>query len=291
LTAGSEREIADALTPDGYSLGRWRSVLNQGSFGTGIYMLSIGEAGKLGLSDLLNDDGKLPDARQIIQRYPEIVKEIRLPGEYLFHHHLDASDGAYVPSLMLSNADPMLLSAHKVMHKYLKPGFLEQKTAYTPQDAVTEFVDSFEENIGLTDPRQRIDARLFQRTVLLTLLYRAAAYRGESGYQWRYEGSLGDEINEIAALLKRPATWGQDWMREPIYKGQTEYGNLVAVLEKDYVAALIQYRNEITKVLTPFERYQGIPKSEADIGTNYRNTRVFLPKLPQPSSRNQPAPN
>lgn len=281
LTAGSEAEMAEALTPQGYSLGRWKSVLNQSSFGTGIYMLSVDAANKLDIAELLKPQNlNSVDLRQKIQHYPEIVKEVKLPGEYIFHHHLEASDSAYVPSLMLSNADPMLLSAHKVMQKYLKPAFLEQQTSYTTTKAFAEFIDSLEENIQLTDPRQRIDALMFQRIILLTLLYRAAAYRGESGYQWQYNGSLSKEIETLSTLLKKPATWGQDWMREPIYKHANEYERLLKSLETDYVSVLVQYREAIINALTPFEQYQGVPKSEEEIGTNYQNVRTFLPQIP-----------
>jgi hypothetical protein len=120
---------------------------------------------------------------------------------------------------------------------------------------------------------------MFQRVILLTLLYRAAAYRGEPGYQWQYKGSLNEEIESLNTLLKKPATWGQDWMRNPIYKHEQEYGQLLSAFEKDYTSVLTQYRNEIIKALTPFEQYKGVPKTEEEIGTNYKNVRTFLPNI------------
>jgi hypothetical protein len=161
----------------------------------------------------------------------------------MFSHHSEVAPAGRIAALALVNADPLLLSPHKVV-------------AATPRtvpwvNILTSFGNSFMDNINDLPMQNQIAARPWQRAVLVSVLNTADLLAGrERGVLARQaaDRDILSEIKNMKQLISDPATWGETaQLKEGDADFATRYTQAFEALEGEYQRMVKQFRQAAFK--------------------------------------------
>jgi hypothetical protein len=193
-------------------------------------------------------DGKITDPQLVTDLHRKLKDnngfiQCNVDALTMFSHHSEVAPAGRIAALALVNADPLLLSPHKVV-------------AATPRtvpwvNILTSFGNSFMDNINDLPMQNQIAARPWQRAVLVSVLNTADLLAGrERGILARQaaDRDILSEIKNMKQLISDPATWGETaQLKEGDTDFATRYTQAFEALEGEYQRMVKQFRQAAFK--------------------------------------------
>lgn len=154
----------------------------------------------------------------------------------MFSHHSEVIPSGATAALALVNADPLLLSPHKILQS-VKPDVQFS-------ESVTSFVRSFADNIRYLPKQSQAQAQPWQRAIYLALLKTADALTGgkqlEAFMRKNQSVTIGKQIERLQQQLIDPAIWGEyatlngsaPLFQEGVSQIETDYLNMARLFRK-----------------------------------------------------------
>ena len=206
------------------------------------------------LSDILNSNNTeqwdIPRISGIFRKQKNPWYECTVDGRSLFSHHEEVCPSGKTASLALINADPLMLSPHKII-------------AVQPQEesltgSLSAFMASFQSNIDDLPQESQEQARQWQRAVYIAIIRAAETLTGQDllgneneSPHFKTDGSdLMDQVNFLCQIILMDSTWG-------------EFGNLTKA-DARFQSALYAIESEYLRMTKEFRRAAFVKEGVAE---------------------------
>lgn len=193
-------------------------------------------------------DGLYPDRRQMEQvsdyllekqvMTKEVACEWGVNGLHLFSHHDEVARYGQVAALALVNADPLLLSPHKVLE--VRP---EKEVLL---DRLKSYIGSLDSNINDLPKASRESALAWQRAIFICLLKGAQDLTGvdrltEFHQNHRYTPTQTD-VDELRRRILEVETWREHTKLAATAEERSKFDLVLDTLRRRYLEMCEYYR-------------------------------------------------